>query len=71
MYLSVWLEPGKSDSVNQLIQLSVIQLSGGHCIFINKEKVCIPNFKPNIQVGFQVGTSFSRFLKFDFNVIFS
>jgi len=31
---------------------------------------CIPNFKPNIRVGFQVGTSFSRFPKFNFNVIF-
>ncbi len=31
---------------------------------------CIPNFKPNILVGFRVGTSFSQFPKFDFNVIF-
>jgi len=31
---------------------------------------CILNFKPNIRVGFRVGTSFSRFPKFNFNVIF-
>ncbi len=31
---------------------------------------CIPNFKPNIRVGFRVGTSFLQFLKFELNVIF-
>jgi len=31
---------------------------------------CIPNFKPNIWVGFWVRTRFWRFPKFDFNVIF-
>jgi hypothetical protein len=31
---------------------------------------CILNFKPNIWVGFRVGTSFSQFTKFNFNVIF-
>jgi len=31
---------------------------------------CIPNFKPNIRVGFWVGTSFLQYPKFDFNVIF-
>jgi len=31
---------------------------------------CIPNFKPNIRVGFWVGTSFSQLPKFNFNVIF-
>ncbi len=31
---------------------------------------CIPNFKPNIQVGFWVGTSFLQFSKFKLNVIF-
>jgi hypothetical protein len=32
---------------------------------------CIPNFKPNIRVGFRVGTSFLQYPKFDFNIIFS
>jgi len=31
---------------------------------------CILNFKPNIRVAFWVGTSFSRFPKFDFNILF-
>jgi hypothetical protein len=34
MFISVWTGPEKSDSINRLIQLSVIQLSGGHCICI-------------------------------------
>jgi len=29
--LSVWFGLNKSDSINRLIQLSVIQLSSGHC----------------------------------------
>ncbi len=32
---------------------------------------CIPNFNSNFRVGFWVGMSFSRFLKFEFDVIFS
>jgi len=61
-----------------LIWSKVITLRGFNCIFsfsFGKKKIafaltnlrpCIPNFKPNIRVG----TSFSWFSKFEFNVIF-
>ncbi len=32
MFVPIWSGPGKTDSINRLIQLSVIQLSGGYCI---------------------------------------
>ncbi len=41
MFISVCLVPSKSDSFNRLIQLSVIQWSGGHCISIRR------NFRKN------------------------
>ncbi len=36
----------------------------------NKLRPSIPNLNLNVQVRIQVGTSFSQFLKFNFNVIF-
>ena len=33
-FLSIRSGPGQSDSINWLIQLTVIQLSGGHCIMM-------------------------------------
>jgi len=41
-FFKVWAGPDRSDSINRLIQLSVIQLSGGHCmckIFHSKDKI--------------------------------
>ncbi len=35
-----------------------------------KLRPCIPNLNSNVQVGIRVGTSFLRFSKFDFNIIF-
>ena len=35
MFISVWSGPGKSVPINRLIQLSVIQLSGGPWITVN------------------------------------
>ena len=32
MFLPIRPGPGQTDSINRLIQLTVIQLSGGHCI---------------------------------------
>ncbi len=40
------------------------------CCQVWSLRPCIPNFKTNIQVGFWVRTSFLRFPKFNFNVIF-
>ncbi len=37
---------------------------------LTKLRPCIPNFKLNIRVSFWVGTSFSQFSKFEFNIIF-
>jgi hypothetical protein len=31
MFIPIWWGLGQTDSINQLIQLTVIQLSGGHC----------------------------------------
>ncbi len=33
MFIPVWLGQDKTDSISRLIQLSVIQLSGGHCSY--------------------------------------
>jgi hypothetical protein len=34
MFIPVGSGPSQSDNINRMIQLTVIQLSGGHCIVI-------------------------------------
>jgi len=48
--------------------LDLFQAGGGGGLW--ELRPCIPNLNSNFRVGFRVGTSFSRYPKFKFNVIF-